>query len=59
MHDHESIRAALRAKCGAEETFLFDTVTLVAKVESKIFFVIYRIVMRCAYRSASRLYVQA
>ena len=37
MHDNDSIRAALRAKPGAVETFPFDATTLVAKVEGKLF----------------------
>lgn len=37
MQDLETIRAALLAKPGAEETFPFDTVTLVAKVGGKMF----------------------
>lgn len=37
MQDVETVRAALLAKPGAEETFPFDTVTLVAKVGGKMF----------------------
>jgi predicted DNA-binding protein (MmcQ/YjbR family) len=37
MQDLETVRAALLAKPGAEETFPFDTVTLVAKVGGKMF----------------------
>lgn len=37
MHDLETVRAALLAKPGAEETFPFDAVTLVAKVGGKMF----------------------
>lgn len=37
MQAFEIVRAALLAKPGAEETFPFDTVTLVAKVEGKMF----------------------
>jgi predicted DNA-binding protein (MmcQ/YjbR family) len=37
MHDRSSVRAALLAKPGAEETFPFDQVTLVAKVAGKMF----------------------
>jgi predicted DNA-binding protein (MmcQ/YjbR family) len=37
MHTRDAIRAALLAKPGAEETFPFDTVTLVAKVGGKMF----------------------
>lgn len=37
MQDVETVRAALLAKLGAEESFPFDTVTLVAKVGGKMF----------------------
>ncbi|HMQ31315.1 MAG TPA: MmcQ/YjbR family DNA-binding protein [Chloroflexaceae bacterium] len=37
MHDLDTVRAALLAKPGAEETYPFDTVTLVAKVAGKMF----------------------
>lgn len=37
MHDLDTVRAALLAKPGSEETFPFGTVTLVAKVAGKIF----------------------
>jgi predicted DNA-binding protein (MmcQ/YjbR family) len=37
MHDLETVRAALLARPGAEETFPFDAVTLVAKVGGKMF----------------------
>jgi len=37
MQDLETVRAVLLAKPGAEETFPFDTVTLVAKVGGKMF----------------------
>lgn len=37
MQDLETVRAALLARPGAEETFPFDTVTLVAKVGGKMF----------------------
>jgi predicted DNA-binding protein (MmcQ/YjbR family) len=37
MKDRETVRAALLAKPGAEETFPFDLETLVAKVEGKMF----------------------
>lgn len=37
MQDQETVRAALLAKPGAEETFPFDSVTLVAKVGGKMF----------------------
>jgi predicted DNA-binding protein (MmcQ/YjbR family) len=37
MQDLNTVRGALLAKPGAEETFPFDTVTLVAKVGGKIF----------------------
>lgn len=37
MHDLDTIRAALLAKPGAEETFPFDMVTMVAKVGDKMF----------------------
>lgn len=37
MQELETVRAALLAKPAAEETFPFDTVTLVAKVGGKMF----------------------
>lgn len=37
MNDLDSVRVALLAKPGAEETFPFDPVTLVAKVAGKMF----------------------
>jgi predicted DNA-binding protein (MmcQ/YjbR family) len=37
MNDLETVRAALLNKPGAEETFPFDPVTLVAKVGGKMF----------------------
>jgi predicted DNA-binding protein (MmcQ/YjbR family) len=37
MDNLETVRAALLAKPGAEETFPFDPVTLVAKVAGKMF----------------------
>lgn len=37
MQDLETVRAALMAQPGAEETYPFDTVTLVAKVGGKMF----------------------
>jgi len=37
MQSLETVRAALLAKPGAEETFPFDMVTLVAKVAGKMF----------------------
>ncbi len=37
MHDLATVRAALLAKPGAEESFPFDAVTLVAKVAGKMF----------------------
>jgi predicted DNA-binding protein (MmcQ/YjbR family) len=37
MQDLAAVRAALLAKPGAEETYPFDTVTLVAKVAGKMF----------------------
>ncbi|NTU80807.1 MAG: MmcQ/YjbR family DNA-binding protein [Chloroflexales bacterium] len=37
MQDLETVRAALLAKPGAEETYPFDQVTLVAKVGGKMF----------------------
>lgn len=37
MHDVETVRAALLARPGAEETFPFDAVTLVAKIGGKMF----------------------
>ena len=37
MHDQDTLRAALRAKPGAEETLPFDPVTLVVKVGGKMF----------------------
>jgi predicted DNA-binding protein (MmcQ/YjbR family) len=37
MHNLESVRAALLAKPGAEESFPFDLETLVAKVGGKMF----------------------
>jgi predicted DNA-binding protein (MmcQ/YjbR family) len=37
MHNRETVRALLVAKPGAVETFPFDMVTLVVKVEGKMF----------------------
>lgn len=37
MQELDTVRGALLAKPGAEETFPFDTVTLVAKVGGKMF----------------------
>jgi predicted DNA-binding protein (MmcQ/YjbR family) len=37
MNDLDQLRAALLAKPGAEETYPFDAVTLVAKVGNKMF----------------------
>lgn len=37
MQDLETVRAALLAMPGAEETYPFDTVTMVAKVAGKMF----------------------
>ncbi len=37
MQDFDTVRAALLAKAGAEETYPFDPITLVAKVGGKMY----------------------